>query len=166
MTLTQLDGGVLRAALSRMATPVVVVTTRVDGVDYGFTANSFTSVSMEPPLLGVYVAETASAFAAFMVAERVAFNILADDQDHVARQFATSGIDKFAGLEFDDELASASGVPALRGTLVTLAGTVHDRVVIGDHVLLLVTPTAATTPARSPLIYHQRDFHRLPGADT
>lgn len=163
MTLTQLDGQVLRAALAGMATPVVVVTTLVDGVRHGFTANSFTSVSMDPPLLGVYLAETASSFSAFMAAERVAFNVLAHDQGHVARQFATSGIDKFAGLEFDDE---PLGVPVLRGTMVTLAGTVHDRVVIGDHVLLLVTPTDATEAMRSPLIYHQRDFHRLPGADS
>lgn len=157
-----LDPQTLRRALASMATPVVAVTTTVEGGRYGFTANSFTSVSMDPPLLGVYIAETASAFAAFMRAEKVAFNILAADQEHVARQFATSGIDKFAGLEFDPELPD---VPALKDTMVTIAGRVADRVVLGDHVLLLVTPTESTAVRPSPLIYHQRAFHQLPSEE-
>ncbi|MFT4286916.1 flavin reductase family protein [Nocardioides sp.] len=158
MTTTQLDAPTLRSALAGMATPVVVVTTTVGGRHYGFTANSFTSVSMEPPLLGVYLAETASSYDAFMAADRIAFNVLAHDQGQVARQFATSGIDKFAGLALSEELPD---VPALAGTMVTLAGTVHDRVVIGDHVLLLATPTEATSLGSSPLVYHRRDFYRL-----
>lgn len=159
MTMTQLDTQSLRQALAGMATPVVVVTTTVDGTDYGFTANSFTSVSMDPPLLGVYLADTASCLEAFLRAERVAFNILADHQAQVARQFATSGADKFAGLEVHDDLP---GVPAIAGSMVSLAGDVVERIVLGDHVLLLVAPTDSTDVQHSPLIYHQRGFHTLP----
>ncbi|GAA3546991.1 flavin reductase family protein [Nocardioides daeguensis] len=155
----QIDPGILRQALAGMATPVVVVTTTVDGKRHGFTANSFTSVSMDPPLLGVYIAETASAFDAFMRTEHVAFNVLAADQAHVARQFATSGIDKFAGLEVDPTLTDA---PVLKDTTVAITGPVADRMVVGDHVLLLVTPARSTPVRPSPLIYHQRAFHQLP----
>lgn len=150
-----------RQALASMATPVVVVTTEHEGQRFGFTANSFTSISMEPPLLGVYIAETASAHGAFMRADTVAFNILAADQEHVARQFATSGIDKFAGLELDPAFPQA---PVLVGTQVSFVGTIVERPVLGDHVLLLVAPTLSTPPGPPPLIYHRRTFCQLPTA--
>ena len=152
---------IFRQALASMATPVAVVTTELNGQRFGFTANSFTSISMEPPLLGVYIAETASAHAAFMQADTVAFNILAADQEHVARQFATSGIDKFAGIDFDPAF---SQVPVLTGTQVSFVGTVVERPVLGDHVLLLVAPTQSTSLGPPPLIYHQRTFCQLPKA--
>lgn len=163
MSLTQqrIEPLAFRQALAHMATPVVVVTTELGGRRYGFTANSFTSISMEPPLLGVYLAETASAFEAFMAAETVALNILAADQAHVARQFATSGIDKFAGLDLDDAYPQA---PVLAGTQVSFVGSVVQRPVLGDHVLLLVSPALSTPPGPPPLIYHQRSFCHLPTA--
>lgn len=163
MTLTQqhIDQQAFRSALASMATPVVVVTTEVDGQRWGFTANSFTSISMDPPLLGVYIAETASSFEAFLAADQVALNILAADQAHVAKQFATSGIDKFAGLDLDPTHPQA---PVLTGTQVSFVGSVVDRPVLGDHVLLLVAPTSSTEPGPDPLIYHQRTFCHLPRA--
>ncbi|MRJ77886.1 flavin reductase [Aeromicrobium sp. SMF47] len=161
MTTTQdhLEPQTFRSALASMATPVSVVTTELAGERFGFTANSFTSISMAPPLVGVYIAETASAYRAFMETETVAINILAADQAHVARQFATSGIDKFAGLDFDPDLA---GAPVLAGTQVSFVGAIVDRPVIGDHVLLVVAPTRSTMPGPQPLIYHQRSFCQLP----
>lgn len=161
VTHQRIEPQAFRQALAIMATPVVVVTTELDGQRFGFTANSFTSISMEPPLLGVYIAETASAYGAFMQAETVAFNILAADQAHIARQFATSGIDKFAGLDLDPAFPQA---PVLTGTQVSFVGMVAERPVLGDHVLLLLAPTSSTPHGPPPLIYHQRTFCHLPTA--
>lgn len=163
MTLTQdrLDPQLLKQALASMATPVTVVTTEHAGQRYGFTANSFTSVSMDPPLIGVYLADTSSSYEVFMETDTVAVNILAAGQADVATQFATRGIDKFAGLDLDPTCPAA---PVLTGTQVTLVGTVAERPVIGDHVLLLVTPTWSSVPGPAPLIYHQRSFLELPAA--
>lgn len=159
MTVTQLDQQALRHALGSMATPVVVVTATVDGRHHGFTANSFTSVSMEPPLLGVYLADTSTSYHAFMRAERAAINVLAHHQEDLAVRFAARGGDKFTGLDLDCGL---DGAPAIPDTMVTFAGNVVERVVLGDHVLLLMAPTLATPVRHTPLIYHQRAFRRLP----
>ncbi len=156
-----LDEAMLRDALAQLAWPVVVVTTTVDGVDYGFTASSFTSVSMTPPTLGVFLAETAGSYPAFMRADRLAFNILADDEAPIALAFARRGEDKFAGLEVD----RSQGVPALVRTMVTIVAEIVDRRKAEDHVLLLARPLSATPVKGSPLIYHQRAFHRLPNQD-
>lgn len=156
-----LDEDRLRDALAQLAWPVVVVTTTVDGVDYGFTASSFTSVSMTPPTLGVFLAESAGSYPAFMKADRLAFNILSDDEEDVAKTFATRNPDKFAGLEVD----RSEGVPALVRTMVTIVADIVDRRPAEDHVMILARPISATPVVGGPLIYHQRAFHRLPTED-
>lgn len=155
------DADRLRDALAQLAWPVVVATTTVDGVDYGFTASSFTSVSMTPPTLGVFLADTAGSYPAFMRAERLAFNILGEDQEDVAKTFATRNPDKFAGLEVDH----TAGVPALVHSMVTIIADIVDRRKAEDHVLLLARPVTVSSVAGGPLIYHQRAFHRLPAED-
>ena len=80
-----------REGLAQMVTSVSVVTAEVDGARYGFTANSVTSVSMSPALVLVCLADTAECHDAFLVAETASINILAADQAHLSKVFATRG---------------------------------------------------------------------------
>lgn len=148
----------LRRALGHMATSVTLVTTTHDGRNYGFTANSFTSVSSEPPLVTVFLAESADCYGAFAATEEVAVNILADGQGEIARQFATKGIDKFAGLELD---ADHPRVPAVRGAMATIFGRVELRQTAGDHLMLLIAVDHVVHSNREPLVYHNREFRKL-----
>lgn len=141
-----------------MATSVTLVTTRVDGVDYGFTANSFASVSVEPPLVTVFIAETASCYPAFVMADHIAVNILADGQGDLARRFATSGADKFAGLTLDP---GYSQVPVVEGAMAGIIGRVELKQPAGDHLMLLIAVDHVEYSGHQPLVYHNREFRKL-----
>ena len=90
-----IDKRELRNVLGAFTTGVTIVTTRDDaGQAHGLTANSFSSVSLDPPLVLWSQSKAASSFAAFQGSEHFAINILADDQIAVSNQFAKSGADK------------------------------------------------------------------------
>lgn len=152
------DARALRTTLARMATSVTLVTTRHDGVDYGFTANSFTSVSSEPPLVAVFLADTADSYGAFARSERVAINILADGHGELARRFATKGTDKFA--EFDAH-PDHDDLPVLSDAMATLLTRVESRVTCGDHLMLLLGVEDVRSSDRLPLVYQDRTFRTL-----
>lgn len=152
------DARALRTTLARMATSVTLVTTRHDGVDYGFTANSFTSVSSEPPLVAVFLADTADSYGAFARSERVAINILADGHGELARRFATKGTDKFA--EFDAH-PDHDDLPVLADAMATLLTRIESRVTCGDHLMLLLGVEDVRSSDRLPLVYQDRTFRTL-----
>src|SRR6267154_5224513 len=92
-----------RNALGAFATGVTIVTTRDHGGrDVGLTANSFNSVSLNPPMVLWSLAKSARSRSAFEAAQHWAVHILAADQEELANRFATRGTDKFAGLTTDD----------------------------------------------------------------
>jgi 3-hydroxy-9,10-secoandrosta-1,3,5(10)-triene-9,17-dione monooxygenase reductase component len=96
---TTIDSKQFRKALGSFTTGVTVVTTRgVNGEDVGLTANSFNSVSLDPPMVLWSLDRKSSIAAAFMAAEHFAVHILASDQEQVSNQFAKRGVDRFAGL--------------------------------------------------------------------
>ena len=111
---TQIDGRDLRRAFGNFATGVTIVTTLdADGSPCGFTANSFTSVSIDPPLLLVSIAKSAYGCDAFTRSSGFAVNILARDQRELSNRFAAAGTDKFAGLGWQGK---ASGSPIIEGS--------------------------------------------------
>ena len=148
----------LRRALGQYATGVTVVTTLdAAGLPYGMTANSFTSVSLDPPLVLWAAAKSSPSLAAFDATERFAVNVLASDQHHLSRQFATSGSDKF------------DGVSLLPGDLPLLPGAVarfscrrlpDGRIDAGDHVVFLGEIESYDAPGGEPLVFHS-GFYRL-----
>ena len=152
------DPGELRRALAGMATSVTLVTTNVNGVAYGFTANSFTSVSVTPPLVAVFLAETAESYPAFARTDHVAINILAADQGAVARHFATKGIDKFSAVTLHD---GYDRVPVVTDAQASIVGRVHERWTVGDHLMIIVLVDDVIRSERSPLVYQNRDFRKL-----
>lgn len=150
------DARDLRRALGQYATGVTVVTTHHDGRDYGMTANSFTSVSLNPPLVLWSAAKSSPSLVAFEAADRFAVNVLASDQHHLSRQFSTSGPDKFEGVRF----ASHDGPPLLDGTVAHFVCRRTQRVDAGDHVVFFGEIESFDAPGGEPLVFHS-GFYRL-----
>ena len=127
------DSHELRRALGAFVTGVTVVTTvDEDGRFHGVTANSFSSVSLDPPLVLWSQAVTAHSHPVFFKAERFAVNILAEDQIELSNRFAKSSRDKFGGLEVDIGLG---GVPLLRGCSARLQCRLFSSLPGGDHTI-------------------------------
>lgn len=149
-----------RAAMACHAAGVVVVTTRdATGCPWGLTVTSFSSVSLEPPLVVACVAHRAGGYRAFADCTRFAVSVLDEDQQEVAARFARSGAEKFPPHEQDD---SAPGTPpVVPGALCQLDCRVHARHPTGDHLLLVGRVTGVRHREGAPLIHHRRTFHTL-----
>ncbi len=147
-----------RAALSMFATGVTIVTARTDtGKLIGLTANSFNSVSMSPPLVLWSLSQSASTLSAFQDGSHYAINILSADQQDLARQFATSGIDRFAGVSFT---TGAGGAPLIDGAAATFECFNRSRYAEGDHVIFVGQVEHCTHRIeKSPLLYHGGKFY-------
>jgi flavin reductase ActVB len=148
-----------KAAMALFASGVVVVTTRdEDGTPKGFTASSFCSVSVDPPLVLVCLARSAGSHAAFVRSERFAVSVLQGHHERIARRFASAGTDKFVpeGLSH-----TPAKLPAVAGAMCVLECTVHDRHTAGDHTILVGRVDAAMLAGGQPMIYFDREFHRL-----
>lgn len=125
----------LRNALGVFATGVTVVTTRDDaGRPRGFTANSFTSVSLDPPLILVCVARTIGSAPVFLDSRAFAVNILAAEQQAVSTAFGTPSGTRFDAVTYTP---GKTGSPVIDGVAAWLECASHDTVDEGDHVLLV-----------------------------
>ncbi len=146
------DSGAYRRALAQFATGIAVVTTRAaDDAPVGITINSFSSVSLEPPLVLWSVAQRASAFATFSTAERFMINVLAADQLEIAKRFATSGIDRFGPTPWT---ATTHGLPRLTGCIAWFECKLRAAHPEGDHVILVGGVESFDMTAGLPLIFH------------
>ncbi|MEV8037670.1 flavin reductase family protein [Streptomyces sp. NPDC086182] len=147
--------------MARFAAGVVVVTTLGDdGVPRGFTASSFCSVSMHPPLILVCLANSADSHAAFTSCENFAVSVLGPEHRPLAEQFATKGADKFAspGLSL-----TPAGLPAAAGALAELDCRTHARHPAGDHTILIgrVSGARLGQDTATPMVYYDRSFRLL-----
>lgn len=162
MTAPAIDSGLFRRVLRRHAAAVVVVAAPGPA---GFTATSFTSVSIDPPLVSFSVARTASAWPSVQAAGQVAVHVLTSDQEDVARIFATPGVDRFA--EYARVGAwheGPDGVPLLDDVLAVLICRVINHVEAGDHVIVIAAPELAEhhdDESVSPLVYHDGAYTAL-----
>lgn len=142
----------LRSVLGAFTTGVTIVTTRDSaGKAHGLTANSFSSVSLDPPLVLWSQSTTSSSYGAFKDSNHFAINILADNQIELSNQFAKSGVDKFSGVEWTD---GVGGVPILAGTAAHLECTKVAGYPGGDHVVYLGRVERIGRTGRRPLAFH------------
>lgn len=149
----------LRQAFSAFATGVTVVTARdAEGRPVGFTANSFTSVSLDPPLLLVCPGRTSSNFTTFSTARHFAVNILSAGQQEVSHRFATPVTDRFAGLAWH---AGPEGLPLIDGAAATFACVCHQLVDAGDHVILIGEVLDSMTTGAEPLVFSRGRYREL-----
>ncbi|SAK92057.1 oxygenase [Caballeronia calidae] len=146
-----LDPLEFRRALGAFVTGVTVVTTiQEDGSPRGFTANSFSSVSLDPPLVLVCIAKTASSHAVFSKTDHFAVSVLAEDQKSVSGVFASKAADKFAQVEWHTR---TTGAPLMTGAAASFDCTTHQVVDAGDHIILIGRVVEFTHTSSSPLGY-------------
>ncbi len=144
-----LDTNDLRRAFASFATGVTVVTTQSASLGpVGFTANSFSSVSLEPPMLLVCIANGIRSYPVFARAESFAVNILAEDQQETSRTFASRGEDKFSAVNWH---AGETGSPLLDGVVASFECLMHEVVPSGDHSILIGRIVAYAYNDRAPL---------------
>lgn len=125
----------LRRAFGSFATGITVVTTTDKAGDvYGFTANSFTSVSLDPPLLLVNIGKAAYGLEAFANAEGFAVNILSEKQKNLSNVFASKGADKFKSVDWTPK---TTGSPVLDGVIGWFDCASYQQVDAGDHIILI-----------------------------
>ena len=125
----------LRRAFGAFATGVTIVTTVDKNAEvYGFTANSFTSVSLDPPLLLVNIARSAYGLQIFTGAPGFAINILAEKQRDLSNTFASRGADKFANTSWTTK---STGSPVFDGVIAWFDCEFFQQVDAGDHVILI-----------------------------
>jgi flavin reductase (DIM6/NTAB) family NADH-FMN oxidoreductase RutF len=154
-----IDPALFRRACARFATGITVPTTlAADGSPQGFTANSFTSVSMEPPMVLVCVDHRASVLRHFLSASHFAINILESGQQEISARFALRGVDRFSGVPWRP---GATGVPVLEGVVAHLECATRQTVVAGDHTLILGEVLHAETGEGKPLLYYSSAYHHL-----
>lgn len=149
-TWTEGAGGTgLRKALGRYATGVTVVTTQGSSGPLGMTANSFTSVSLDPPLILWCPARASARFTAFEMAGHYAVHVLASDQLALCRRFSLSGND-FSGLDLG---LTPEGQPALPGCAARFDCRAEARHDGGDHAILVGRVLRAETREGDPLLF-------------
>jgi flavin reductase (DIM6/NTAB) family NADH-FMN oxidoreductase RutF len=143
------DTRALRDAFGRFATGVTIVTTGTLEGPLAITANSFSSVSLDPPMVLWSIGRHSRRFAAFAHCVHYAVHVLAADQAELCWRFAKSGTD-FTGLELS---LSSRGVPLLPRSLARFECAVANRVEAGDHVVLLGRVLEMRTESGAPLIF-------------
>ncbi|BAL24182.1 flavin reductase family protein [Azoarcus sp. KH32C] len=148
-----IDPRQFRDALGHFATGVTVVTTiDAEGQPVGVTVNSFSSLSLDPPLILWSLAKKSYSLAAFEAHPAFAVHVLASDQQHLSDRFARAGTDKFAGLTPGEGFA---GVPVLDGCAAAFQCSTEFRYDGGDHLILVGRVQRFTTRERPPLLFYR-----------
>jgi flavin reductase (DIM6/NTAB) family NADH-FMN oxidoreductase RutF len=142
-----------RAALGMFATGVTIVTARTaEGTVIGLTANSFNSVSLDPPLVLWSLAQAAGSLPVFRAGSHYAINVLAKDQKALAERFATKGADRWNGVQFAQGMG---GAPLLEGAAATFECFNRSRYEEGDHVIFVgEVERCSWREGASPLLFH------------
>lgn len=154
------DARTLRDAMGCFATGVTIITAHAsDGKPIGLTANSFTSVSLDPPLLLVCIANSAGSAEVLRSAENFAVNVLQIGQQPVSNLFAGKGEDRFAGTRWETGEYGAPILPSSLGIFECRRHALHEA---GDHFLLVGrVEKASFEPRRDPLLYFRGKYRRL-----
>lgn len=146
------DGRALRDAFGSFATGVTIVTTSgPGGVDIGLTANSFSSVSLDPPMVLWSLARTSLNMDAFRNSGHFAVHILSADQETLSGRFASKGVDRFAGLALD---RGPDDIPMLQDCMARFACKLAYQYEGGDHVIFVGEIVDFSHSAQKPLVFH------------
>jgi len=148
-----------RQCLGKFATGVTVVTCcDDDGHPYGITANSFSSVSLDPPLILWNIAKVSSSLDAYLKAQQFAINILAAGQQDLSSHFAKSDHTLFDDIEFT---LSADGAPLLPGTVACFECRTYEIHDCGDHYIIVGEVTRFTSNDQDPLLFFAGGYRHI-----
>jgi flavin reductase (DIM6/NTAB) family NADH-FMN oxidoreductase RutF len=153
------DPALYRRTCAQFATGTTVVTTRdSEGHPHGLTVNSFSSVSLDPPLVLVSIDLRNAILGHFISSEWFAINVLAEEQEELSRRFSSPSENRFLGVEWTTGL---SGVPSLIGVLARLECSVVETFEAGDHTVLVGEVRGASYREGKPLVFFDSGYRRL-----
>jgi flavin reductase (DIM6/NTAB) family NADH-FMN oxidoreductase RutF len=153
------DPAQFRQLLGRFATGVTVVTTRDPaGRPIGMTASSVASVSLHPPLILVSVDQSNDMHPALKTAPRFVVNVLAADQEAIARRFAEDHPNRFDGVGYRE---TKHGLPVLEGVLASIECEKQAETPGGDHTVFVGLVTGGAVSDRRPLLYYRGGYTSL-----
>lgn len=150
-----------RRSVGRFATGVTVCTTVADGVHHAMTANSFTSVSLDPVLMLISVDRTARFHEAVLEARAFGVNVLSREQEALSREYATRGrpLDPARFADHPHVFGEHTGVILFSESLATFECVTHSVLPGGDHTLVVGEVVAIAQPADAPpLLYFNGDY--------
>ena len=154
-----IDQRTLRDAFGAFPSGVVAVAASVRGQLAGIAASSFTSVSIDPPLVSFSIATSSSTWPLLREASHVGISVLADHHDALCRQLAGPREQRFDGLPFS---VTHEGAVLLDQAVATYDCTIHDEIAAGDHVIvLLALHGVGSGDGEHPLVFHRSAFAKL-----
>jgi flavin reductase (DIM6/NTAB) family NADH-FMN oxidoreductase RutF len=149
----------LRRVFGSFPTGVTVIAALAGDVPVGLAANSFVSVSLDPPMVSVCVAHTSTTWPALRGAARLGVSVLGAHQEHVGRQLSARGVDRFAALRWQ---ATPAGAVLLDSSSAWLECSVEREIPAGDHdIVLLRVHDLDADPDVPPLVFHGSQYRRL-----
>ena len=155
-----IDGEMLRTVMRRVPSPVTVVTAAGAEEMRGITIGSFTSVSLDPPLVSFNVAKEAQMHDVLLGAAHFVVHVLTDEQAHLSDHFAVpdvSGAEQFADVDY--RLDEAHGTPVLDDVVARLDCTPYAFYEAGDHTIVVGEVTALdVNPTAGPVLYFDRRY--------
>jgi len=153
-----------RTTMGQFCTGVVVATAAPEGTPAGFVAQSFVSLSLDPPLIAICPAKTSSSWPKLRAAGAFCVNMLHAGQVDLCNQFARSGADKFTGVDWQP---GSTGAPVLADALAWIECTLHDEVEAGDHTIAIgrVMAFERTAPTADPLLFFRGAYGRFSELD-
>lgn len=154
-----IDIQLFKNVMARFPSGVVVITTNYMGVNYGFTASSFKSLSLDPPLILFSLSKSSSSHEAFFNSNYYGISILSCDQISVSENFATRSIDRFEKI---DHSYNGQFCPLISNAVGYFSCEKYQIYPGGDHSIFLgkVIDASLTKPEKSPLIYYNRNYEK------
>jgi flavin reductase (DIM6/NTAB) family NADH-FMN oxidoreductase RutF len=155
------DARALRDTFGRFATGVTIVSTVSEsGEFFGLTANSFTSLSLDPPLVLFCLDYNAMSFEAFHEAGHFVVNVLSEGQEELSTHFARSSVDKWNGVDFE---TWTSGCPVLPGSIAVMECITAARHEGGDHLIIVgqVEQIRYDQSETKPLLYYKGQYGNI-----
>jgi len=155
----QFDQALLRQAFGCFPSGVTAFCGLLDGVTEGMAASSFTSVSLDPPLVSVCVANTSTTWPKLATLERLGLSVLADDHAPIAKALAAKNGHRFESVDW---MATDSGAVFVHGATLWLECAPYKRVEAGDHEIVVLQIVAlAMNPDIPPMVFHRSNFREL-----
>ena len=149
----------LRRVFGAFPTGVTAVAALADGGPLGIAASSFTSVSLDPPIVSVCTSHSSTTWPRLRRVPRVGISVLGAHQEDACRRLGGGGLDRFETLRWR---ATADGAVFMEGASAWLECSVFREVAVGDHdIVLLLVHELDADPAVAPLVFHGSRFRRL-----